>query len=102
MEPEIKMSISDTGARRHLFEVLPMLRTMPDTEAVDALEELYRMGAESGAEQATKAMQEMGSWLAWLVAAHQSMDAAGVVAILDEFIAARCVIKGGPAPTTSH
>ena len=26
MEPEIKTSISDTGARRHLFEVLPMLR----------------------------------------------------------------------------
>ena len=100
MEPEIKMFISDTGARRHLFEMLPILRTMPDTEAVDALEELYRMGAESGAEQATKALQEMGRWLARLIVAHQGMDTAGVVAILDEFIAQRCVIKGGP--TTSH
>lgn len=102
MEPNVKTFIADTGARRHLFEVLSMLRTMPDTEAVDALEELYRMGAESGAEQATKAIQDLGGWLVKLIAARQQNDAAGIVTILDEFIAERCFIKGGPAPTVPH
>ena len=44
-------------------------------------------------------MKEMGEWMVRLVLAHTKKDALGVKAILDEFVAARCVVKGGPNPT---
>ena len=105
-QPAVTVALVKSDADRAIeamfLESVPTLRTLTDEAMGAALADLYHRGAEAGAERATDVMKELGGWLARLVAAHQSMDAAGVVAILDEFIAARCVIKGGPAPTTSH
>lgn len=95
-------SDADRAIEAKLIKHVPALRAMTDEAMAAALADLYHCGAEAGAERATEVMKELGGWLARLVAAHQSTDAAGVVAILDEFIAARCVIKGGPTPTVPH
>jgi hypothetical protein len=102
MTLKIKTSISETGARQHLLEVLPALRALPDSEAVDALEDLYGMGAKAGIEQVDAVTKELGQWLARLVVAHTKKDALAVKGILDEFVAARCIVKGGPNATPQH
>ncbi len=91
-------SDADRAIEATLIKHVPALRAMTDEAMAAALADLYHCGAE----RANEVMKELGGWLARLVAAHQSTDAAGVVAILDEFIAARCVIKGGPTPTVPH
>lgn len=94
--------IHDAEGLQHLRNALPGLRAMNDDEAVDALLELYGLGYSSGAKAAEKVMKEMGEWMARLVLAHTKKDALEVNAILDEFVAARCVVKGGPNPTVQH
>lgn len=95
-------SDADRATEAMLLESVPTLRTLTDEAMAAALADLYHRGAEAGAEKATEVMKELGGWLARLVAAHQRKDVGEIVVILDEFIAERCVIKGGPAPTTSH
>lgn len=103
MTPEVTVTpIHDAEGLQHLRNALPGLRAMNDDEAVDALLELYGLGYSSGAEAAEKAMKDMGQWLSRLALAHTKKDALGVKAILDEFVAARCVVKGGPNPTVQH
>ena len=103
MAPEIKAvpMHSDEG-RKHLTGALPALRTMDDESAVNALVELYDLGVEAGVESGMTAMKDMAQWLSRIIAAHIKQDALEVKAILDEFIADRCVIKGGPTPTVPH
>ena len=93
---------ADRATREMILATLPALRAKSDDEMADALYDLYRMGAQAGAESAEKVLQEMGGWLSKLVVAHQRQDAQNVIAILDAFVAERCVIKGGPSPTTPH
>lgn len=100
MTPEVTVTpIHDAEGLQHLRNALPGLRAMSDDEAAEALAELYGLGYSSGAEAAEKAMKDMGQWLWRLALAHTKKDALGVKAILDEFVAARCVVKGGPNPT---
>lgn len=103
MTPEITVTpIHDAEGLQHLRNALPGLRAMSDDEAAEALAELYGLGYSSGAEAAEKVMKEMGEWISRLVLAHTKKDALEVKAILDEFVAARCVVKGGPNPTPQH
>lgn len=102
MTSVIKTFISETGARDHLLAALPTLRTLPDIEAVDALVELYEMGATAGAEKTGAVVKELGEWISRLVIAHVNRNAQDVAAVLDEFIAAHIVIKGGPNPTVPN
>lgn len=103
MTPEVTVTpIHDAEGLQHLRNALPGLRAMSDDEAAEALAELYGLGYSSGAEAAEKVMKEMGEWMARLVLAHTKKDALGVKAILDEFVAARCVVNGGPNPTVQH
>lgn len=95
-------SDADRATEAKLIKHVPALRAMTDEAMAAALADLYHLGAEAGAERANEVMKELGGWLARLVAAHQRKDAGEIVAILDEFIAERCLIKGGPAPTVSH
>lgn len=95
-------SDADRAIEAMLLESVPTLRTLTDDAMGAALADLYHRGAEAGAERATAVMKELGGWLARLVAARQRKDAGEIVAILDEFIAERCLIEGGPAPTVPH
>jgi len=91
--------LASPDSRQHLRDSLPLLRTLPDDAAVAALEALYYLGAEAGIESAQAVVAELGDWLTRLVVARQKQDAEAVCALVDAFIAARCTIKGGPAPT---
>lgn len=103
MTTEIKVApIRDAEGLQLLRDALPALRAMNDDQAVDALVDLYELGFSGGAEAAEKVMKEMGEWMARLVLAHTKKDALEVKAILDEFVAARCVVKGGPNPTVQR
>lgn len=103
MTQQIKVSpIHDGEGRQHLRDSLPKLRAMTDDEAVDALVDLHQIGFSRGAEAAEKVMKEMGLWLSRLVVAHTKQDARGVKAILDEFVAARCIVNDGSNPTPTH
>lgn len=92
----------DSDSRKHLSEVLPTLRALDDASAVNALIELYDLGVSAGVERSEGAMKEMGQWLSRLVVAHLKKDSATVAVVLDEFIAARCIVKGGPNATPAH
>jgi len=103
MTTEVKVTpIRNAEGLQHLRNALPGLRAMNDDEAVEALADLYELGFSGGAEVGENVMKEMGLWLSRLVVAHTKKDALGVKAILDEFVAARCVVKGGPNPTPQH
>ncbi len=93
---------ADRATEAMLLESVPTLRAMTDEAMAAALADLYHCGAEAGAERANGVMKELVGWLARLVAAHQRNDVGEVVVILDEFIAERCVITGGPTPTVPH
>ncbi len=92
-------SIHSAEGRKHLEDALPVLRRMDDTKAVDALVDLYDLGTQAGVESAEDVIHELGGWIAKIVAAHVKNDAARLNAVLNEFIEARCVVKGGPAPS---
>lgn len=92
-------SIHSDDARRHLHEALPALRVLDDTRAVDALVHLYDLGVQAGVESSQKAMQDIGGWLAKIVAAHVKADAAGLHAVLNAFVETHCIVTGGPAPS---
>lgn len=103
MTPDINVTpFHDAEGRQHLLDMLPTLQAMDDAAAVDALIQLFDLGVEAGTKSSQEVIKDLGQWLSRLALAHVKKDAIGVKAILDEFIAARCVIKGGPAPTTSH
>lgn len=101
--PEIKaVPIHSDEGRKYLLSVLPALRELDDESAVDALVELYDLGAAAGVERGQEALKDMSQWLSRLVVAHVKKDAIAVKDILDEFVAACCIVKGGPNETRKH
>ncbi len=93
---------ADRATREMILTTIPALRATSDDEMADALYELYRLGAQVAAKSAEEVLQELGDLITKLVVAHQRQDTQQIVSILDDFVAARCVIKGGPSPTTPH
>lgn len=103
MTPTITaVPVHSSDSRKHLFDVLPHLRALDDASAVNALLELYDLGVTAGVERSEGAMTEMAQYLSRLVVAHIKNDSAAVARILDEFMAARCIVKGGPDATPAH
>ncbi|WP_153159657.1 hypothetical protein [Zoogloea sp. 1C4] len=100
MTTEIKVTlIRNAEGLQRLRNALPGLRAMSDDEAVEALADLYELGFSGGAEVGENVMKEMGLWLSRLVVAHTKQDPLEVGRILDEFVAARCIVKESPSPT---
>ncbi len=90
-QPKVAADIGVSTDSSMFMRYIPRLRRMTDEAMADALADLFLTGAKAGAEEAKKIAQDMGGWLARLAVAHQRKDTGEIAAILDEFIAARCV-----------
>lgn len=90
------------AARALILRRVPALRAMNDEDMADALVQLYAMGVDDANEIRKKVIAELGEWLAKLVAARVQNDMDALVAIIDQFMAARCIVKVGPAATPQH
>jgi hypothetical protein len=85
-----------------LAKVLPYLRAMDDGAAVRALRELYDIAFNAAFKTSDGVIKDMGGHLSKIIAARLSGNTEALTAAVDEFMAARCIVKGGPAPTPSH
>lgn len=78
--------------------LLSALRAMDDESAADALKRLYEIAFE----EAFDASSDMAGHLTKIITARLSGKTDDVLAAVDEFMAERCVVKGGDKPTPSH
>ena len=98
MSVEFKVVHTDESAA-YLRGKLPALRELPDDAAVAALQHLYRLGFEYGAEAAGSVAKETTELLGRLVVATRAGDGAKVFDLIHEFAASRCVVREEGSPT---
>lgn len=98
-----------TEARAHITKkivgILDVLRDpkYPDIVATDAVIELYVAGFKDGYAKADSLLKQIISDVTKIVVAHQTQDAVGVKAALDEFVERRVVIiNDGAKPSFTH
>ena len=103
MNTPIRKAIDESkGIEDSIAAVLPVLRGMDDEAATAALKRLYEIAFEKAFKASSGMIEDMASDLAKIVTARISGQTEDVLAAVDAFLAARCIVKGGPAPTPSH
>jgi hypothetical protein len=98
--PVIPVHTLSPKAAAHLQSALPILRRLPDDEAVEMLHALFVDGVNHGIQTANASLVEMGSELMKIADArlHGKGDEA-VIALVDDFISRRCKVIGDTAKT---
>jgi len=103
MNTPIRKAIDESkGIEDSIAAVVLVLRDMDDESATAALKQLYEIAFENAFEASNGVVNDMASDLVKIVTARISGQTEDVLAAVDAFLAARCIVKGGPAPTPSH
>jgi hypothetical protein len=100
--PISKVLHESKGIEDSIAAILPVLRAMDDASAAEALKRLYEIAFEKAFEASDGIAKEMGGYLTKIVTARLKGKPEDVLAAVDEFVADRCIVKGGSAPTPSH
>ena len=104
MNTPIRKAIDESkGIEDSIAAVLLVLRDMDDESAADALKRLYEIAFEKAFFEASSGMvKDIASDLVKIVTARISGQTEDVLAAVDAFIAARCIVEGGPSSTPAH
>lgn len=100
--PISKVLHESKGIEDSIAAILPVLRAMDDASAAEALKRLYEIAFEKAFEASSGMIRDMAGHLTKIITARLSGKTEDVLAAVDEFIAERCVVKGGDKPTPSH